>query len=599
MTGTINPAPAGYLAEVEFVRSLGIECPERIESLAIRAGSGAAAVAIVGLFTRGKSRLFNELLGEVVSEEGANPTTALLVQARTGAPAALATFSDGTTRDLPAQPSEFARLLGSHPNPRPDQVAISGAFRLPTGLVLVDTPGVGAQSNLDERDWWAAGADAGVIVTSLPPGPQGQDLDLITKVSEVYDGRIQVVMKATDSSIGREDLIEAARFAEQHVGRPIMVLPQRPPVGPWGLDENWAGLTSSIESLHTAGSAARSTILAELSSWFTQIAGTLSTTVDPSQLCDEIERWTPHLSPSSRSTLQPIQRDAQHKVRAQREQQQRRIAEQEAEQRELRDQVLANRRSTGEQLSRELSVWNAQPDPQLLERVRDATAAIQQGRTWTTGAADFPELAVLSAAVAREARALWVRLNAGEGEQILAWIDHIYQAPVLDVAAWDRQRTGLVNRARQWLATPPDGDSRLQSLRDRVAAWLAADSSDNGAWVTEAAQRTKQAQRSGAAFRTIITLAYIGSYVLFAVSLLQGCSALLTTTTPDPYASGYYSSEPTYAEDAFGAAALLWMFSFGVWVVTLIIRHNLKRQPEDKWVSRYHPPPAPTTRVKF
>jgi hypothetical protein len=202
---------------------------------------GPARVAVIGLVSRGKSTLVNQLIGidlMPVSHKGETPAD---VHISSGEPDLLLRFKSGETVQGFESLAETSRsLLRSHK----DWVVaarLSHPCRLPDGVTLVDTPGIDdAMSEpeqvryLDEH-WKSSGAVGAVLVISYPPGLARSDRLLLEAAQSLFGRSLVVVVKATDSSVTDEDLIEVAAQVTEHTRvTPVILSEGRGPAIEWG-----------------------------------------------------------------------------------------------------------------------------------------------------------------------------------------------------------------------------------------------------------------------------------------------------------------------------------------------------------------------------
>ncbi|MCU1498248.1 MAG: hypothetical protein JWM47_2201 [Acidimicrobiales bacterium] len=229
-------------AALEVVAHLPlVDVPDHLLNLAEVLRRPDPAVAIVGLVSRGKSTLLNKLCGAMVSRPSMRPETASIVTVRSGSPSATGSRADGTVIDLPSEPDAFARSAQRFGGEGLRWAELSGSFRLPTGLVLIDTPGLDdAAGDLDEDlahvidDWRSCGATAAVVVTAFPPGILRRDRELIERATAVFGTNVRVVLlTTTPEDVDRSDLEDVAEDAAAQFGAPILIIPPDDGTGNW------------------------------------------------------------------------------------------------------------------------------------------------------------------------------------------------------------------------------------------------------------------------------------------------------------------------------------------------------------------------------
>src|SRR5581483_12456766 len=117
-------------------------------ALAERVAEGRFYVACVGQFKRGKSTLFNALVGRAVLPVGVAPVTSAVTILRYGdRPTARVRFVAGHAQQI--DPAAIAEYVAEDANPENQKgVAAVEVFvpstLLASGICLVDTPGIGS-----------------------------------------------------------------------------------------------------------------------------------------------------------------------------------------------------------------------------------------------------------------------------------------------------------------------------------------------------------------------------------------------------------------------------------------------------------------------
>ncbi|MDB5084587.1 MAG: hypothetical protein JWN30_1473, partial [Bacilli bacterium] len=116
---------------------------EQAAELAVKADSGNLYTAFCGHFSAGKSTLVNALLGADVLPASPIPTTANVVEVRTGNPQALVTMASGEQIQFPLEDhlESVKRYCVEEANVKRVSIDYPSAF-LPPKVVLLDTPGI-------------------------------------------------------------------------------------------------------------------------------------------------------------------------------------------------------------------------------------------------------------------------------------------------------------------------------------------------------------------------------------------------------------------------------------------------------------------------
>lgn len=378
------------LADADLLVALGASLPPRVESLRRRTTTTAAAVAVVGLFSRGKSTLFNHLVGAEVAQTGALPTTKVLTEASTGQRFAAASWG-GHSKQLPLDPAAFTAAIGAMGDPYPERVEFSGPLRLPAGMRLVDTPGAGAVSDLAERDWYLSGAGAALLVLAFPPGPQGEDWELLEALDDVFPNAVAIVVKATDADVDRADLEEVAARAAANSGRAVMPIPLEPPTGGWGEDPEWQQVEDVLAELE---GRARATVIgarADLRAWLDdRFASLCSEDLSPegAALVAADSVLAPGVSAAASAAVERLGVE----VRQQRIREAQRAAERHELERAKRSHAFAPRRAIGERLLDEANWWRTAPYERLRLARLELRSLIDRMEQWQRGRTDLAEL---------------------------------------------------------------------------------------------------------------------------------------------------------------------------------------------------------------
>jgi hypothetical protein len=255
----MSPTEAEISAVMDLAAASGvIVVPDRIKNLHRRVNSQATAVAVIGMVKRGKSTLLNRLVGVDVSAVAATPETASTIRVMTGPPTAwMSSNAGGPEEDLSADPSKFLEQSRRPPDKNRKRAAgISGAFRLPEGLVLVDTPGVGdvaaelddLYADIDEQ-WIEAGCGAAIVVINTGAG--SYDLELFRRARSTFPGAVEVVMKSTDDSVSFDDVCEYAEYIESQPewNCTVLAVSDVIPDKAWGSSRDFGPLENLISEL--------------------------------------------------------------------------------------------------------------------------------------------------------------------------------------------------------------------------------------------------------------------------------------------------------------------------------------------------------------
>jgi len=454
------------LTDTELLRDLGIELPPHVEALRRRAVTGRAGVAVVGLFSRGKSTLFNNLVGATVAQAGALPTTKLMTEASTGQRFAAAFWAD-RSKQLPLDADAFVESIAALEEPYPDRVEISGPFRLPAGMHLIDTPGAGAVSSLNEREWYLSGAGAAVLVLAFPPGPQGEDWELLGSLQEVFGDNTAVALKATSSDVTDDELAEVTTRAEANSGRPIIVLPTQPPNGGWAQDPAWAPVEEAITELELkarhAGASAPHDLRAWLDTRLAQLeASELSATGRSLVLAESM--LSPGLSPTAIAAIKRVgdQVRAEHEQGLERDR-----LEREAET-ARRLELVRPRQMIGEAILRDCDRLRFLPYETLRAELPATRALLLRLERWKEGNTESTDLAGIQRAVDAAHQVVLESYACLEADDLLERVQsHDRIQRMTPLAGYAHISMWMADTER-WLTsvtlTNPTVDSRRQSL---------------------------------------------------------------------------------------------------------------------------------------
>lgn len=154
-----------------------------------RIAEGRFHVSVVGEFKRGKSTLVDALLGREVLPVGVLPLTAVPVEITHGDERATVEFADGEWVDIDLHDlDEYVteqRNPGNSKGVARVRVAVPSSL-LATGLVLVDTPGLGSvhEHNTDAAVRALEATDGAIVVLSATAPFSEQERELMERLRE-------------------------------------------------------------------------------------------------------------------------------------------------------------------------------------------------------------------------------------------------------------------------------------------------------------------------------------------------------------------------------------------------------------------------------
>jgi GTP-binding protein EngB required for normal cell division len=215
----VDPAPepddlSRVIADAtKIILGVGVEYePEaaRLHALTDRLAAGRFHLAVLGQFKRGKSTLLNALLGEAVLPASVVPLTALPTLIRAGGSPKVTVHlqnggveecASGQTEQLSSFLSRFATEEGNPGNRR--GVARVELFHpatiLSSGVVLIDTPGIGStfRHNTETTLGFLAECDAAVFLVSADPPITEVEVEFLRQVQSRM-ARLFFILNKTD-----------------------------------------------------------------------------------------------------------------------------------------------------------------------------------------------------------------------------------------------------------------------------------------------------------------------------------------------------------------------------------------------------------------
>lgn len=198
-------------------------------------------IAVFGRVSSGKSSLLNHLLDTDVLPVGVNPITTVPTRLVYGEPAGITVTLD--TREVQQHPIErLVEFASEERNPGNELgvtklvVALPSA-RLKQGLVLVDTPGLGAlaTAGAEETRSYLPQCDLGILLVSAVTPIDDEDLSTLNALTLAGVPVMVLLSKADLLSPG--DRLRAADYTRREVSRNLQLNPAVYPVSIVGKDE--------------------------------------------------------------------------------------------------------------------------------------------------------------------------------------------------------------------------------------------------------------------------------------------------------------------------------------------------------------------------
>jgi small GTP-binding protein len=192
----------------------------RARRTAERLAGGRFHVAVLGEFKRGKSTLVNALLGRELLPTGVLPLTAAATEVRYGAEGATVALLDGSRQEI--ELSAIADYVTEVRNPRNERGVERVEVRVPvplleTGVVFVDTPGIGSvyRHNSEAGRSALLEADGAIVVLSVDAPLSQQERELLHALSE-RQARTFIVANRADH-LDQAELDAVRRFITEVV----------------------------------------------------------------------------------------------------------------------------------------------------------------------------------------------------------------------------------------------------------------------------------------------------------------------------------------------------------------------------------------------
>ncbi|MGI8402189.1 MAG: dynamin family protein [Gemmatimonadaceae bacterium] len=261
---------------------------DEARALATRVAEGRFYLACVGQFKRGKSSLLDALLHEVILPIGVVPVTALPTVVRYGTARSARVLLRGSDwRQL--EIIDLSSYVSEEENPENEKgVAAIEVFvpseLLATGMCLVDTPGIGSvfEANSAATYELVPHIDAALVVLGADPPISGEELALITRISQRVDDLLFVLNKA--DRVSKAELASAKQFACRMLGarldRPIEIYEvsaKEELEGSHGTRE-WSAFTVALN--HTLAASGRQLVWLAQKRGMSRLTGWLLVTIE-------------------------------------------------------------------------------------------------------------------------------------------------------------------------------------------------------------------------------------------------------------------------------------------------------------------------------
>lgn len=219
----------------ELRETLGLTFDVDLIANQFRRINAESSIAVIGLVSRGKSTLINEIVGIPICPVDARAETVATLKISSGIESFGLFTRDGRLSEQVSDLKNFRERLTRTSNAGVTTAEISLNTRLPRGITLVDTPGTNDAVLRDNARKWRDLASAGaILVVAYPPGFSSEDRRLFEAVRDVYGDNFEIVVKATDASIPDSAVKQVADNVARHTRKRSLVIGQDLSVGPWG-----------------------------------------------------------------------------------------------------------------------------------------------------------------------------------------------------------------------------------------------------------------------------------------------------------------------------------------------------------------------------
>jgi ribosome biogenesis GTPase A len=203
---------------------------EKLLSLEGKLASNQLYLAVLGQMKRGKSSFINALLGAEILPTGVLPVTAIITEIKYGPiPEAAILYSNGRRETVdPHTLSDYITESGN-PGNKKQVASVDLAYPshfLASGIILVDTPGIGSTHahNTRTTEAYLEQADAGIVVLSVDPPITEVESQFIRNLREEIPKLFFILNKIDAAS--SEEVSHISGFLEDELRRLRVVSPE-------------------------------------------------------------------------------------------------------------------------------------------------------------------------------------------------------------------------------------------------------------------------------------------------------------------------------------------------------------------------------------
>jgi len=202
-----------------------VEFHSRMTALLARLEDDSLEVALFGRVSSGKSSLLNALLGTDVLPVGVNPITAVPTKLRYGSELrAAVTYGDGRSEKLPIE--ELSGLVTEQGNPGNLRNVVRALVEVPSprlrsGIVLVDTPGLGslAKRGTQETLAYLPACDLALLLIDSAATLNEEDIGTLRLLYEA--GIPAIVLLSKSDLLAEGDLHRIVEYTQAQLHREL------------------------------------------------------------------------------------------------------------------------------------------------------------------------------------------------------------------------------------------------------------------------------------------------------------------------------------------------------------------------------------------
>jgi ribosome biogenesis GTPase A len=203
---------------------------EKLLSLETKLASNQLHLAVLGQMKRGKSSFINALLGAEVLPTGVLPVTAAITEIKYGpTPCATILRTTGQREDVDISTLEDYITEAGNPGNKRQVASVEITYPSPfleSGMVLIDTPGIGSTHvhNTRTTEAYLERVDAGIVVFSVDPPITEVESQFLREIKEDIP-KLFFILNKTDL-VSADEASHVLRFLEEELIRVQMDSPE-------------------------------------------------------------------------------------------------------------------------------------------------------------------------------------------------------------------------------------------------------------------------------------------------------------------------------------------------------------------------------------